>query len=110
MHKKQLLDLAIAVARKSARLTPGKRFCIAAVGERADGVRVVAVNHDTAHRCPTGHAEMRLLRKLTPGSIVAVARVRKDGTVAMARPCITCANALRHRGVKHVVFTVTEGG
>jgi hypothetical protein len=61
-------------------------------------------------RC-SRHAEHNLLstaRSLT-GATVYVARSRRDGTPAMARPCVFCRAMLTSAGVRQVVFTIAPG-
>lgn len=40
------------------------------------------------------------------GSKIAVARVKKDGSAAMARPCPACEAALRCYGIKRCLYTI----
>jgi tRNA(Arg) A34 adenosine deaminase TadA len=85
------------------------KFRLGAVGLRADGVIVTAKSGGwPGQYLPATHAEARLANKLTPGSVVYVARTLKDGTIAMAKPCKACQNALRHRGVKRVYYTIAN--
>ena len=85
------------------------RFRLAAVGKRCDGIVVNSRSGGwPGQYLPATHAEARLANKLTPGSVVYVARTLKNGTVAMAKPCVACQNALRHRGVKRVYYTIAN--
>jgi len=114
MKKSKLLLVALDLARYSlSRRGNGghnrKRYYLAAVGVRADGVVVGSTNHSYPDGpVPAGHAEWRLAKKLTPGSVVAVARVRHDGKPAMAKPCASCMTRLRNRGVTKVHYTTDE--
>lgn len=76
-----------------------RTYRVAAVGIRSDGTVVRARNESTV--IPTGgaHAEARLVRKLDRGSKVFVVRVRKDGTLAMAKPCSKCQPLLKNYDV-----------
>ena len=60
-------------------------------------------NHDDRH------AEVVALSKLWPskrkGTTVISVRVRKTGTVGMAKPCQACEQFLRDNGVKKVVYS-----
>lgn len=99
-HLQQAILFSLTHHRRSV-------YRLAAVGVRADGVVVQSRNGCIFHqRIPRAHAEARLARKLTPGSVVYVARTLKDGTVAMAKPCVSCQNCLRHRGVDRVYYTI----
>jgi len=68
---------------------------------------------NTSH---AGHAEMRALSKMpkswnTKKVRVHVQRFRKDGTLAMSRPCVHCQSSLWKYGVeaRRVTYTNHEG-
>lgn len=102
------LESAINLARASLGRS-GKAFTLAAVGVRADGANVVSVNGWNVDVEPKHHAEGRVVRKLDVGAVLYIARVKKDGTVAMAKPCPACQALLRSRRVSEVHFTIDEG-
>lgn len=107
--KKMLAEAAIiAIGSKSLdRGSDPRTFLLGAVGLRNDGVFVSARNISAPDCAPYHHAETRLVRKMTPGSTVWVARVtRKDGKWAMAKPCTGCEIRLRAAGVTRVVYTI----
>ena len=82
---------------------------IGAVGVRGDGVLVTAWNGSSTDVCPTAHAEARLARKLDAGSVVYVARVRRDNEkLAMSKPCAHCERILKNRGISKVIYTISE--
>ena len=60
----------------------------------------------------TVHAELGSIlgieRRKTEGAEVYVARVSKSGALKMSKPCPMCEAALRHVGIKRVVFTIDE--
>lgn len=102
-----MLMIAAATAAIDDDRTDYRENRLGAVGLRADGVIVCARNvpaHDVA---PHHHAEARVARKLTPKSTVWVARIMRDGTWAMARPCSSCQIKLRSAGVKRVIYTIS---
>lgn len=102
MHK-YLLE----AANVSTKGMQHRRKLLGALGVRSDGTIVTSYNGCAENRKPEIHAERRLVAKLDVGSTVYVARTRReDGELAMAKPCIRCENALRHRGVKKVVYTI----
>lgn len=108
MHK--YLREASRISCKGNKL---RRAFVGAIGKRNDGVIVQSWNGSSAgttyDRCPSAHAEARLSRKLGSGSIVYVARVRRDnGKLAMAKPCPDCERILRNRGVVRVEYTINE--
>ncbi len=110
--------LQAAEASKSGDPEDKREACIGAVGVRSDGTVVSARNEavfdtdacdtDRAWSFPPAHAENRLAKKLDIGSVVYVARLKKDGTMAMARPCIFCERVLKSRRVKKVYYTVNN--
>ncbi len=102
MHK--YLKMA---AKNSVKGAKNRRAFLGAVGVRSDGTIVTSYNGCAENRKPEIHAERRLAAKLDVGSTVYVARIRRDdGSIAMSKPCRCCENALRHRGVKKVFYTI----
>jgi len=98
------LKLAIEMSSKGAKV---RRAYLGAVGIRSDGTIVTSFNGCAENRKPEIHAERRLVAKLNSGSTVYVARIRRDdGSLAMAKPCKRCENAMRHRGVKKVIYSI----
>jgi tRNA(Arg) A34 adenosine deaminase TadA len=107
--KKMLTLAAEAALTSSGKLDTHRVYYLGAVGIRNDGVIVSSKNVSSTDVVPTHHAETRLARKLTPNSVVWVARVRrKNGEWAMARPCQNCQNRLRSSGVTKVVYTISH--
>ena len=104
MHR--YLHQAAEISLKGAK---NRRAYLGAVGIRSDGTIVTSYNGCAENRKPPAHAEARLAKKLDVGAVVYVARTRRDnGEIAMAKPCAHCENALRHRGVRKVVYTIAE--
>ena len=60
----------------------------------------------------THHAELGCIlgvdRSLTQGATVYVARLGKNGTTRLSKPCPMCEAAMRHVGIKEVIYTVNE--
>jgi tRNA(Arg) A34 adenosine deaminase TadA len=48
-------------------------------------------------------------RSVTQGATVYTARVNKEGSARMSKPCPMCENAMRHVGIKRVVYTDRSG-
>lgn len=73
-----------------------------------------SVNHPDLVQFPktqaSVHAEVAALiacRKTNlVGATIYVARISKDGSQAMSKPCINCQKALIARGVKKVYYTI----
>ncbi len=92
-----------------SRLKDDKRtFFIGTVGIRRDDKVVSAYNGNQRYPDPKHHAEFRLSRKLTPGSVVYVSRTRCDGTWALAKPCKDCHVRLVNFGIERVYYTIGE--
>jgi len=101
-----MLALAARIAFENNG-SDNRSFFLGAVGQRNDGVIMTARNISATDYAPKHHAEARLSRKLTPDSVVWVARVaKKDGSWAMARPCNGCQLRMRIVGVRKVFYTI----
>lgn len=107
LETERLLDLAVKAAR--SRLEHNYPFRLGAAGLRKDGVVVVSFNGVPKFPNWKHHAESRLCKKLTPESIVAVARVLWNGELANSRPCKGCQKCLRRKGVSVVYYTIGPG-
>ncbi len=93
----------------SVRGNPRRKAFIGCIAKRADGTIVQSWNGCATDVCPSAHAEARLARKLDVGSVVYVARVRRDnGKMAMSKPCPGCEGRLRSAGVKRVEYSISE--
>jgi tRNA(Arg) A34 adenosine deaminase TadA len=100
MIASQVADISTDIKRKAF---------IGAVAIRRDGTMVVSRNGATPWpngKSPSSHAEGRILRKSGYGATVYVARVKRNGSLALARPCQYCMPALRARGVEMVYWTI----
>jgi len=105
---KKMLQLAADAALQGRNRSDDNRtFWLGAMGLRNDGVLVSSRNIAAPDCAPRHHAETRLVRKLTHGSVVWVARVAKGtGDWALAKPCPGCERRLRGVGVTKVVYTI----
>ena len=60
----------------------------------------------------TLHAELGAIlgmdRRITEGATVYVARVGREGDYKLSKPCQMCHEALKHVGVKRVVYTINS--
>ena len=101
-------DMLLMAAGAGLRKTDLRAFRLGAVGVRNDGILVSASNRPAPYPHPDAHAEARLTMKLTPGSEIWVARVRKDGTLGIARPCPRCMVRIRAAGVRRVAYTISD--
>lgn len=59
------------------------------------------------------HAEVAALEALEPSerkdTMVISLRIRKDGSLAMGRPCWKCMLYMREYGVKKVMYSLSNG-
>lgn len=113
-----MLDLLIQASIISQPTTDNdhRAFWLGCIGIREDGTRVSSKNGNVevhgfmkSHEfMPASHAEGRVLRKLGKNGIVYVSRLRRDGSLAMARPCGMCQVRLRSYKVKKVYYTIND--
>ena len=96
-----MLAAGVGIRRNDMRA-----FRLGAVGLRADGTLVASANGPATEPAPAAHAEARLARKLGRGGEAWVARVRRDGSLAMARPCSSCLRRLRASGVTRICYSI----
>jgi tRNA(Arg) A34 adenosine deaminase TadA len=104
-----LHQLQIAIQVADPTTDKMRKAIIGCVAIRADGTLVKSRNQSTLNptgKSPSVHAEARVLRKAGYGATVYVARIRRDGSIGCAKPCIHCMNSLRSRGVEMVYWTV----
>ena len=114
----------ISLAKKIAEQSDCEKFRHGAVLVRGSSVRNVACNrHRHCHfgrrfrEANTGdatlHAELGVIlgmdRSITQGATVYTARVNKEGQSRMSKPCPMCENAMRHVGIKRVIYTDRDG-
>lgn len=101
----KMLQLAVI----AANLEKGDRnFYVGAVTNRKDGTYICSPNGSAEKPNAYHHAESRLVRKLDMADTVYVARIKKNGERAIARPCIGCALFLRSKLVKRVIYTISD--
>ena len=103
MKKMFLLAKKIAIKKKDRR-----KYKVGAVGIRNDGTIVQSSNVPCKVPEPTAHAEVRLARKLTKGSIVYIVRVNSSNELCMARPCRNCLRVLIQKEVKRIYYSITN--
>lgn len=98
-----------------------RTYMLGCVGIRKDGVLISARNGSIQHMFSKSldpelndkscdyHAEGRALRKMDKGGILYVTRVsRKDGSMAMAKPCPRCSAKIRTQKIEKVYYTVNN--
>ncbi|MFW9873062.1 MAG: hypothetical protein ACFFG0_08185 [Candidatus Thorarchaeota archaeon] len=102
---KRFFRLAKKVAAKG---NDRRRYRLGAVGIRNDGVIVKSKNIPNILPEPQAHAEVRLCKKLNPGSIVYVVRIDSENKLTMARPCQNCLRVMRLKGVRKCYYSISE--
>jgi len=100
--------MARQAATKGDTKEASRRYRLAAVGVRTDGAVVTSSNLPNRTPEPRAHAEARVARKLDWGSTVYVVRIKRDGTLGMARPCKQCQAAMRLKGVRYCHYSISE--
>lgn len=88
-----------------------RKAFIGAISVRKDGAIVKSRNASIylpEGKVPSSHAEARVMRKSGFGATVYVSRVKRDGSLAMAKPCSHCMASLKSRGVDMVYWTVSN--
>ena len=115
------MDLARRVAQQSAFDGPRHGAVL------ARGASVINVSKNKNNFCSFGrrfrkgdiqpghstvHAELGSIlgidRRKTEGADIYVARVGKKGDFKMSKPCPMCESALRHVGIRRVIYTINN--
>lgn len=104
---KALFDAAVAAAKPHRGDRRG--FTLGAIAIRRDGKVVSSANGAAERPQPSSHAEARVLAKAGKGSTLIVARVRKNGTLGLAKPCPACQALIRSKEVEAVYYSVGDG-
>jgi len=114
----------IGLAKRVAEESDYGKFRHGAVLVKGSSIRNVSCNKQrhcsfgTRFRAPdcgdaTLHAELGAIlgvdRGVTRGSTVYVARINKEGEAKISKPCPMCQNAMKHVGVRRVVYTDKDG-
>lgn len=59
------------------------------------------------------HAEFDAIRKLNPedlvGTTIYIYREKKNGSLALAKPCDSCHSLIKDIGIKEVCYTTEDG-
>lgn len=94
-------------ARLATKRSTHKCHRHAALVIRGGAIVATGFNHGETH------AEVAALKKLWPserrGTRVLSVRVRRSGSLGLARPCADCEQFMRENGVKAVEYS-TSGG
>jgi|SaaInlStandDraft_2_1057019.scaffolds.fasta_scaffold560243_1 tRNA(Arg) A34 adenosine deaminase TadA len=104
---KRMIDLAASAAKFNNDRR--RHFYLGAAAVRADGVIVTSRNTSNRVVTPYIHAETRVLRKCGFGCTLYVARVKRDGSYGLARPCARCMSAIKTKKVNKIYYTTEDG-
>jgi hypothetical protein len=96
------------LAKKILDCDDNRTFFIASCALRTDGKMVFSQNSLNKQPNPVGHSEHKLCKKLTRGAVVYVVRISRNGSFALSKPCQSCENILRLRGVKKVIYSISN--
>lgn len=97
------------LAKKVAIKGDSKRqHRLGAVGIRSDGVIVKSNNLPNRFPEPQAHAEARVVKKLGWGGLIYVVRVKRNGELALARPCSSCQRIMRLNGVTRCYYSISD--
>ena len=114
----------ISLAKKVAEQSNYGKFRHGAILVKGSSIRTVACNkhrhcgfgkrfRDHNDGDPTLHAELGAIlgmdRSITQGSSIYVVRINREGLPRMSKPCSMCESAMKHVGVKRVVYTDRDG-
>lgn len=109
MKVKKYFRMAKIVAYQGDAKNAKRQHRLGAVGIRSDGVIVGASNLCSRNKCPEAHAEFRVCKMLTPRSVVFVVRINRKDEFVMAKPCKSCQQQMKMRGVKRCYYTTYDG-
>tara|TARA_R110002020_G_scaffold37239_17_gene112569 strand:+ start:10776 stop:11219 length:444 start_codon:yes stop_codon:yes gene_type:complete len=111
------------IAHRAANQSPFPDYRHGAVLVKGASVRNVSYNKGNycsfGHRFrklqqgnPTLHAELGVIlgldREVTDGATVYVARIDKSACYRLSKPCAMCHEAMKHVGIKRVVYTINN--
>lgn len=106
MEKNLFVAARIAAQTKNKE----KNFLLGCIALRKDGAYVYSINETVIQeKTPSAHAEARALRKAGHGSTLWVARILKNGSWAMAKPCRQCSSLIENKKVEKVYYTIGPG-
>ena len=98
----------LEMARRRVSNFPKERsYRHCAIVVRGGAILSVGVNAGSTH------AEVAALEQLAwserRGTTVYSLRIRKDGSLAMGKPCVRCMAYMREYGVKKIVYSLSNG-
>lgn len=97
----------IRLAVKEANKARHKQHRIGAVLIR--GGKPVATGHNHSHIHAEHSAINRAWKCGTDDAILVVVRIRRDGSLGLAKPCPVCQKQLAEAGIKKVIYSDSDG-
>ena len=109
------------VAQRAAAQSPFADYRHGAVLVKGSSIRNVSFNkgnycsfgnrfRQKQEGSPTVHAELGVIlgldREVTQGATIYVARIDKTNKYRLSKPCPMCHEAMKHVGIKRVVYTI----
>ena len=97
------------LAKKTALKGGGRRqHRLGAVGIRYDGALVKARNLANIHPEPHAHAEARIVKKMGRGGVIYVVRILRNGSYALARPCLKCQQLMINHDIRRCYYSISD--
>ena len=112
------IDRGIALATSAALQSEGKQFRVgAALLNKKEVIRTGRNSYKTHPKSKTRfcqiHAEFDCLIGLSPGDCsgasIFVVRIRRNGTIGMAKPCNWCRELIEKMGIRKIFYTNALG-
>jgi deoxycytidylate deaminase len=97
----------IKIAIREAAKSDHRQHHMAAV--LIKGGNIISVGHNSGHLHGEHTCLNRAWRTDVSGSTVLVVRVRRNGTLGMAKPCPLCMQRLVQAGIKKVTYSTNSG-
>lgn len=119
MIHNRFIEVARAVALSSLGTGPNSQFRLGSVLVYKKRIISSGVNsHHTDRKMlkfypyPFVHAESAAIFKRgldnCYGCVLYSCRVKKDGTIALSKPCQFCSDLIKEVGIKRVVYSISE--
>lgn len=108
-----MIEFIKIAAEAAVKKNDGRTFRIGGIAIRSDNVIVSASNglsfstkYGSFLKDIRSHCEGRLIRKCDHKSRIFLARVKKDGSFGLAKPCEYCSVLLKTKEVLRVIYTI----
>ncbi len=92
--------------RLGALITQKKRHVSTGRNSRKTHARTV---RDYNYWGPTHAEASAILKAKGEGDTLYVVRIKKDGSLAMSKPCFRCLKMAKDNGIKTIIYTDADG-